>query len=241
MRKIGVAILFAVFSATAIAQNNTIVNDKDAEVRTVSGFHAVEVSHGIDLYISQGSTEGVAISATNAKYRSNIKTVVTNGVLKIYYDDAGTHVHVNFDDRKLIAYVTVKNIDDLQASGGSDVYIKGSIQSQNLTVGLSGGSDLNGQLQATNLKMQLDGGSDAKVAGKAGSLTVTASGGSDFKGYDLVTGNCNANANGGSDVYITVNGELNATASGGSDVYYKGSGVIKTSNASGGSDVKKRG
>lgn len=240
MRKIGFVFLFALFAIAAAAQNN-VVNDKDAEARTVSGFHAVEVSHGIDLYISQGTAEGVAVSAKNAKYRSNIKTVVENGVLKIYYDDAGTHVHVNFDSRKLIAYVTVKDIDNLKASGGSDVFIKGNLQSSNLSIVLSGGSDINGQLQAGNLKMQLDGGSEAKVSGKAGTLTVTSGGGSDFKGYDLITDNCNANANGGSDVYITVNGQLNASASGGSDIYYKGSGVIKNSSASGGSDIKKRG
>ena len=241
MKKISVAILLAVFAVTAIAQNTTVVNDKDAVVRSVSGFHAVEVSHGIDLYISQGNTEAVAISAKNEKFRSNIKTVVTNGVLKIYYDDAGTMVHVNFDNRKLVAYVTVKNIDALRASGGSDVYVQGVLQSPDLRVELSGGSDLSGQLQAADFKINLDGGSDAKISGKSGSITVSASGGSDFKGYDFVTDNCNVDASGGSDIYITANKELTARASGGSDVYYKGSAVIKSTDASGGSDVKKKG
>ena len=233
--------LCVAFAITAIAQNNTVVNDKNAEVRNVTSFHAVEISHGIDLYITQGPTEGVAISASNDKYRSNIKTQVVNGVLKIFYDDAGTMVHFNWNNRQMKAYVTIKDIDALSASGGSDVYVQGVLQASSLSIDLSGGSDLNGQLQATTFKVVATGGSDVKISGKAGSLSVEASGGSDFKGYDFITDNCDIDASGGSDVYISVNKEMNVKASGGSDVFYKGTAVINSTEASGGSGVKRRG
>ena len=233
--------LCVAFAVTATAQNNTVVNDKNAEVRNVTSFHAVEISHGIDLYITQGGTEGVAISASEEKYRSNIKTRVENGVLKIYYDDGGTMVHFTWGNRQMKAYVTVKSIDGLNASGGSDVYVQGMIQASNLSIDLSGGRDLNGQLQATLVKIVATGGSDVKISGKADKLSVEASGGSDFKGYDFITDNCDIDASGGSDVYISVNKEMNVKASGGSDVFYKGTAVINSTEASGGSGVKRRG
>lgn len=220
----------------------TVVEDKNAEVRNVSGFHGVYISSGIDLYITQGSNEGVAVSATERKYRDNIKTVVENGILKIYYD-AGMGVHINWGwgDKKMKAYVTVKNIDDLHGSGGSDVYTEGTLQTDKLNLHLSGGSDFHGRLNAGSFTTKISGGSDIDVAGKAGSISVEASGGSDFKGYELIADNCDVQASGGSDVYITVNKELNVHASGGSDVTYKGTGVIKNYSTSGSSDVRKKG
>jgi len=241
MKRIFSLIVCAVFATSVIAQN-TVVNDKNAVVRNVSGFHAIQISHGIDLYLAQGNNEGVAISATNEKYRSNIKTEVIDGVLKIFYDDAGTNVHISWNgNRQMKAYVTVKDITMLGASGGSDVYIQGQLHASNLDLRLSGGSDFSGAVDISKLIVNASGGSDVKISGKAASLSVDANGGSDFHGYDLSSDNCDVDASGGSDVYVTVNKEMNVSASGGSDVSYKGNGVIRNSSASGGSGVKKRG
>ncbi len=72
-----------IVSAAASAQKT--INDANAEKRNVSGYHAIEVSGGIDLYLSQGD-ESVAVSASETKYRDRIKTEVKDGVLKIWYE-----------------------------------------------------------------------------------------------------------------------------------------------------------
>jgi hypothetical protein len=239
MKKIVTLIGCALFAVAALAQN-TVVSDKNAEARNVTGFHGVKVSGGIDLYITQGASEGVAVSANDVKYRNNIKTEVENGILRIYYD-AGMGIHINLGGaRNMKAYVTIKEISELQASGGSDIYVEGSLQSPTLSLHISGGSDFHGQIDAGTFTAKQTGGSDVKISGKAGSITVDASGGSDFIGYDLVSDNCDIEASGGSDVYITVNKEMNVRASGGSDVSYKGTGVIKNYSASGSSDVHRK-
>jgi len=232
-------LLSAVLIIPVLAQNNPVVNDKNAQVRQVSSFHGVRISNGIDLYITQGSTEGVAVSASSTEYRDKIKTEVENGVLRIYYDE-GFGIHMGWGDKKMKAYVTVKNIDELQASGGSDVYVEGSLQASALNLHLSGGSDFHGRVDAGTFTVRQSGGSDVKISGKAASISIDASGGSDFIGYDMATDNCDIDASGGSDVYITVNKEMNVRASGGSDVSYKGNGVIKNYNASGSSDITRK-
>jgi len=240
MKKIVTLLLCIAFAAAALAQGNTVVNDKNAEVRNVTGFHGVKVASGIDLYITQGNTEGVAVSASDIKYRDKIKTQVENGILQIYYDN-GMGLHINWgDNKKMKAYVTIKDISELQASGGSDIFVEGSLQSSGINLRLTGGSDFHGQVNVSSFSVKQSGGSDVKISGKAGTLTVDASGGSDFVGFDLATDNCSIEASGGSDVYVTVNGEMNVKASGGSDVSYKGTGVIKNYSASGSSDVRKK-
>jgi len=229
-------IVMMAMAGSALAQK--IINDANAEKRNVSGFHGVEIGGGIDLYISQGNDETVAVSAADTKYRDRIKTEVKNGILKIWYDYKSGF---NFDGnaRKMKAYVSFKELDRLQASGGSDVIVDGSIRVNSLDLEVSGGSDFNGNVELKTLKAHASGGSDVHISGTATRLDVQASGGSDFKGYDLIADICDIGASGGSDVYITVNKEMTADASGGSDIRYKGAGLIREVKSSGSSDIKR--
>ncbi len=214
-----------------------IINDANAEKRNVSGYHAIEVSGGIDLYLSQGE-ESVAVSATETKYRDRIITEVKNGVLKIWFEHNST-INFEWGNRKMKAYVSFKNLDKLEGSGGSDIAVEGSIKVNTLSLGISGGSDFEGKVEANDLNVEASGGSDVKISGTVKKLEIEASGGSDFKGYELSADVCNVDASGGSDIYITVNKVLSAEASGGSDVFYKGNGTVKEMRSSGSSAIKK--
>src|SRR4029077_3767490 len=125
--------------------------------------------NGIDLYLSQGN-ESVAVSAAEAEYRDQIKTVVEDGVLKIYLDKNRDH---HFWDRlnpKLKAYVSVSNLDNLHASGGSDVYVESGLKMPKLDINLSGGSDLKGKLSIQDLSIDQSGGSDVVISGNVTNL-----------------------------------------------------------------------
>jgi Putative auto-transporter adhesin, head GIN domain len=236
MKKIFLSVLLVSATAFAIAQK-TIVNDANAEKRNVSGFNAIRVSNAIDLYLTQGDEDGVAVSATETKYRDRIKTEVKDGTLKIWYDNEGfSWTHGN---KKMRAYVSFKNISKLHASGASDVFVNGTLKAADLELELSGASDFKGALDIANLKAHISGASDITATGKVGSLRIDASGASDFKGYDLTAQTCEAEATGASDIKITVDKELTASASGASDIIIKGNAVIKKMSNSGASSVKK--
>ncbi len=236
MQKILSLLVLTALITTASAQKQ--INDANAQKRNVSGFHAIEVSGGIDLYLSQGD-EAVAISASKDEYRDKIITEVKDGVLKIWFDWK-SNIRIDWSNRKLRAYVSFKNLDGLEASGGSDVIVDGTIKTAKLNMEISGGSDFKGKVESDDLKINASGGSDVNISGRAAKLTIDASGGSDFSGYDFAADICNVDASGGSDVHVTVNKELTAHASGGSDVYYKGSGLIRDLKTGGGS-IKKVG
>ena len=229
-----VAAAFLVISASA----QKTISDANAVERKVSGFHAVHISGGIDLYLSQGN-EAVAVSASEVKYRDRIKTEVKDGVLKIWYEYDEGNVRISWGNRKMKAYVAAKTLDGLVASGGSDVIVDGSFKTDKLDLRVSGGSDFKGKFEASEVKAVASGGSDITISGSANSIHIDASGGSDFMGSDLVVENCYIDASGGSDVSITVNKELSVDATGGSDVRYKGTGMIREIKSSGGGSVKK--
>jgi hypothetical protein len=231
----GLLLLLGIIT-TASAQKT--ISDANAQKRNVSSFHAIEISGGIDLYLSQGD-EAVAVSASKDEYRDKIITEVKNGVLKIWFDWK-SNLRIDWSNRKLKAYVSFKNLDGLEASGGSDVIVDGTIKTTKLDMEISGGSDFKGKVESDDLKINASGGSDVNISGRSAKLTIDASGGSDFSGFDFAADICNVEASGGSDVHVTVNKELTANASGGSDVYYKGSGMIRDLKTGGGS-IKKVG
>lgn len=231
---------FFLFSAFLCLDGITqkTINDPNVEVRKASGFHAIEVSSGIDLYVSHGD-EAVAVSAKEAGVRDRIRVEVRNGVLKIWFDwKEGLRLSMNNNGLK--AYVSYKTLDKLTASGGSDVSVEGTIEAGKLVINLSGGSDFKGKVDVSTLDINQSGGSDMNISGRAENLNISASGGSDFDGYDLVSDGCTISASGGSDVTITVNKVLDAEASGASDISWKGSATVKKARASGSGSVSHR-
>lgn len=239
-KNIGTILLLVLPVLVAVAQK-PIYNDPNAEVRTVSSsFHAIKVSNAIDLFLQQGDTEGIAISAVNHEDRNKIKTTIENGVLKIWYDNDGKWWKSN-GNKKLKAYVSFKNLNKLSASGACDVKVNGGIKTNELEMNFSGASDFAGEINANQLVVDISGASDIKVlGGKVTNLKILASGASDFMGYDFIADNCSADASGASDIKVTVNIELNAHASGASGIYYKGEGKIRNLKSSGASSVSRK-
>jgi hypothetical protein len=230
-------ILFASLFLALGTQAQKTIHDNNAQSRPAKNFHAIEMSDGIDLYLTQSNEESVAVSASDVEYRDKIRVEVRNGILKIYYDKEHSW-GVNWGNRKLKAYVSVKNIDRLSAAGGADVSIENELKVTELKMDLSGGSDFKGTVKTQTLGISASGGSDVDIAGRTEKVDIVASGGSDVNAYDLSSDYCSVSSSGGSDVHITAHKEIKGTASGGSDIYYKGNAVSSASK-SGGSSIKR--
>lgn len=229
--------LMVVLAVSGLSAQKTI-NDPNAEVREAKGFQAIKLSSAFDVYITQGNEEGLAVSASDPKYLSYIRTEVSGGTLRIWVE-AGGSKNWNTGRMKLKAYISFRDINKLDVSGACDVYFEGLVKLQDLKLVLSGASDLKGKLDLQKLSVNMSGASDMTISGSAAQLTIESSGASNFKGFDLVTEFCDAKASGASDIKITVNKELSVQASGASDIDYKGNGVIRDLRTSGASSVSK--
>jgi hypothetical protein len=80
-------------SLLAFSQND-VIDDKNADKRNVTGFHAIRISGGIDLYFSQGA-EAVAVSAANTSDRDRIVTEVSNRVLNAVEASGGSDSYIS--------------------------------------------------------------------------------------------------------------------------------------------------
>ncbi len=233
---IGIAFLF--IGMTVFAQEKTVIKDRNAQMRNVGSFTGISVSSAIELLITQGDPINVVVSADEDKYRDNIKTEVTNGVLHIYYESKG--FNWNIGNHRLKAYVSFNTLRSLSISGASNCKINGTVNQPDLTIKMSGASTLSGELKIGTLNFEGSGASNAKITGSAGKLNLQVSGASDFKSYEFTAENCTARASGASDIRVTVNRELSADASGASSVNYKGNPSVREARSSGASNISKK-
>ncbi len=260
MKKLLFAILLLAGFALNAQEKTAIVYDENAQVRKVPSFTAISVSSAIDLYLTQSNKNEVAVSATNDEIRDHIITEVVGGTLIIRLGDKGTWFSWRkWGNYKTKAYVSIKDIDALTASGASTVHLVNTIESPKIRIKLSGASDFKGNIKAGVLMYQLTGASDYKgevsansididgsgasnieLTGNVDDLAIEVSGASDAKLYNLTAKGAILRASGASNIGVTVTEILRANSSGASDINYKGNPNVKESNTSGASNIRRR-
>jgi hypothetical protein len=229
-------LLFMISTAPIFAQQ-TLINDKNAEVRTVTPFTGIKVSGGINVYLSQGEDYVMAVSASAPQYRDKIKSEIKNGILEISYGD---HFEKHFGDFKLRVYISFKNLESIEGSGACDFILSDTLNASSVLVKLSGACEIKGTVKLTNLELDLSGASTVKIEGITRNLKVSASGASDLKNYGLTVENCIAQLSGASDVRVTVTNSITASASGASTLYYDGDPEKRQVSTSGASSISQR-
>jgi hypothetical protein len=239
MKKIFFAFSLISILSAANAQIK-IVNDANAQIRTVTAFHAIRVSTGIHLYLTQGNEEKVAVSADNKDRRDKIATEVVNGVLKIYYNNGHHWFSDNDWDKNLRAYVSCKTLDALNASSGAHVEVDGSIHSNTLNLDFSSGAWFKGSVNVSGLTIDEGSGAHSVISGSANDIKASASSGSHLDAFDLVTNQCDADASSGGHIDVNVSKALVASASSGGHISYKGDASVKNINTSSGGAVSKK-
>lgn len=234
-----VLLFFVLTNLVSFAQNDTIINDANATRRTLSaGFSAITVTDGIELYLTRGNEESIAISASDPRYLDRYKTEVENGTLKIYYDNNGINWTGN-NKRQLKAYVSYKTLERLNASGGAQVIFKSLLATSKMECTFTSGSKLYGEVNIDQLDIIANSGALMELTGKAGNLKIEVSSGAMFKGYELEADYCDAKASSAAGIQLNVNKELSVKANSGGGIRYKGNGIIRDMNVGSGGNIKK--
>ena len=238
MKKSLLSLLLLVGLVTASFAQKTI-NDANAEKRTVAGFHGIDVGTGIELTLTKGSTEEVAVSASEVEFRNKIVTEVVNGILKIHYETKTGAINRKNESKSLKAYVSYKSLDHLTVTTGAEVKIEGVLQATTLDLKANTGGLVNGEVNIGTLKVDQGTGSKITISGKADNLEAEGSTGSKFMGEDLKTSICSVEMSTGAGIHISVEKELNVRANTGGYVKYKGNAGVREIKTNTGGNVSK--
>ncbi len=204
----------------------------------VNNFSKVSVSSGIDLYLIQGNAESARIVGDKELVEKLVLEKDGNKLnIKYRQNNSWSGMFRNRQAPKV--YLTFKTLNELAASGGSDVYAAHAIKIDRLNLATSGGSDVKLHLICKDISISASGGSDLDLKGSAANMDLNISGGSDVNAEDFSVDYAKVHASGGSDAEILVNKALEADASGGSDVKFRGNAAYKKTSSSKSGSVKR--
>jgi hypothetical protein len=207
----------------------------DSEVRDLSGFTAIDVSGGVNVDIRIGDEFHVEVDSDEDV--ADLITEVRGDTLHLRVDRE-RFWNGGYDDYN--ALIVMPALDEVEASGGSDVRVIGTVSGDEFDLNASGGSDIEIDLAVDELDVSMSGGTDVELSGTANRATIRTSGGSDLDARDLQVKDAELRASGGADMAIAVLETLDARASGAADITYYGDPEVLDSDESGGSDISHR-
>ncbi len=227
------ALWLVVFSLTAVSciahihGNGKVVKQE----RNISGFDKISVSTGIELILTQDNLEKVVVEV-DENILEILKTEVEGGKLKIYLEEGVSHT------KTMKVYVTVKQLNSITASSGSEVKTVNKINAENLTVSSSSGSEVTMEVNCSMVTADSSSGSELTVSGTSMAIKAESSSGSELNASQLVAEKGEASASSGSNLDVHVTKEIKAHASSGSDITVTGNPGSRDSDSSSGGSIR---
>lgn len=233
-----IAVLFiaTLFTSCGVDMFNRVNGNRNVTTetrKTSNKFNGIRVSTGIDLYITQGDKNKIVVEA-DENLHDIIITEVEDGVLKVYSEKNIWRAKA----RKV--HVTIKELNLLKATSGSDVYSKGTIKTDEISISSTSGADIRISVDATSVETKSTSGSDIKISGIAINHASSATSGASIEAYGLESKNVIAKATSGADINIYASEKLDAKATSGGDIDFKGNPKSVNKKSSSGGDVSRR-
>ena len=188
-----------------------------------SDFTEIEISRGLDVYLTQSDTKSLTVQA-DENLHDIIKTEVKDGVLKIYAED---NISASASKKVMLNFNTITR---LKASSGSDVISTNAITAERLDIVCSSGSQVELDITAQTIYCETSSGSDVELSGSTKEFYAEASSGSDIKAKNLDAEITDARASSGADITVFATKKLSVKSSSGGDISYYGNPELVEKN-----------
>lgn len=231
MKKL-LSILFAtaLFAPTINAVAGTIDSTSSSaffqDQRDVKNFNGVVAGGPIEVIVTIGTTEGLKFEG-DADAIATLTSEVKGGILIIKPKTSWTSWAHKYENKKIIAYVSAKDITSLTMSGNGSIKVKGTVMAEELTTTLSGSGSIVAKIDADKLTSVISGSGTLDLTGKADKANVTLSGSGKFNAKTIELNDLDTRISGSGSVNVKVEGNIKALISGSGHVYYSGNPGIE--------------
>src|SRR5690349_7647082 len=168
MKKLSITLILLAFVFAGVAQNR--------EKRSVSGFTKISFRMPGKLYLKQGSTNSVELEG-DKEVLDKVEASVEGGKLTIGLKDENKWFNWrDWDNDKITAYVTVKDVEGIYVSGSGDLIAQTKITGSDMDLKVSGSGNLTAEIEAGNVDADVSGSGDLNLKGKIRSIDTDISG-----------------------------------------------------------------
>ena len=204
------------------------------QTRGLSDFDRLAASHAFEVEVRVGTEPAVTVTSDD-NVIDHVTMHVSNGMLQL-----GLRPGFQVRSATLQAVVTVPGLEEVRASGASEVRLADPLAGERLRVRSSGASEIVGPVDVTELEVAASGASTIRLEGRAGTARLEASGASDLALAGLTVADARVQLSGASDGLVEVDGTLEAQLSGASSLAYTGSPTLTRESVTGASSLEAR-
>ncbi len=201
------------------------------ETRDVRSFDAIDVSGAYKVYLYQGDEEKLLIEADD-NLMEYIRTQVRGG--KLFLDTR----NVSFRRATVNAHVTVKDLEEIKASGAVKIIGQTPLKLEHLRVNVSGASDIDLEVFGDRMELKMSGAGKSHLTGEVDKMTIRLSGASKISAETLWCRAMDIKISGAGSANVNVDEKLVAKVSGAGNVRYLGNPNVR-SNISGAGNVSR--
>jgi len=197
------------------------------ETRKLAAFNRIKISNAIEAEFEKGDRHEIHITASGLDL-DKVETNVSNRQLEIKLGRG------NFRSTSVRVKVIYVDIDQIEATSSSRVFVKDIIEAKNVNITASTSSYVEARVNAANI--QLDAASNAKIFinGTADNLNLRAVTSAEINGKDLEVKSADVVANTAAKAEIKVTDSIKGSAATAAKVFYIGNPNmidVKTSTA----------
>lgn len=202
--------------------------------RDLSGFREIDLSGGMNLFLSQGPDYSVRIEA-----ESNLMEYI-----EVEKDGDELEIKVkrgyNLRPSKGIKiYVTAPSFEDLSIAGSGNIRAETKLSnSEDLDLSISGSGSMMLDVQSPNVGARISGSGNIVLNGNTRSFDARITGSGDIKAFNLLSETSEVKITGGGNVEVAASRELDVKITGSGDVIYRGNPTLNT-RRTGSGNVRK--
>lgn len=203
-----------------------ITTSFSSDEREVKSFNGIIAGGPIEVIVKFGNKESLRFEGDKEAI-STLVSEVKGDKLVIRPQTSWVSWAKKYENKKIVAYVTAKQLSSLTMSGDGNITVSGTITAQEFATTLSGSGSIKAVVNADKVTGVVSGSGTANISGKATTASVTLSGPGSFGSKALVVDQLSARMSGKGSINITTNGKIKALISGSGHIYYSGNPEIE--------------
>lgn len=207
--------------------------------RIVKNFNGVAAGGPIDVVIKFGDKESIRFEGDQEAI-STLISEVRGSILIIRPQNSWKSWAKKYENKKITAYVTAKQISSITMSGDGTITVNGTITAAEFATTLSGSGAIKANVEADKITGVLSGSGSLNLTGKAEEASVTLSGSGSFGSKSLAINSISTRISGSGNVNVQSNGKIKAVISGSGHVYYSGNAEVNETVLIGSGRVSKQ-
>lgn len=197
------------------------------QTRNIGSFSELDVSGNITVELTKQAKSVAKVTMIKGN-ADNLKTELSGGTLKIYFDEKSGVWNSGDQAKIVLGFNTLQAID---ASAGASVSTTEKIASNDFNLEASSGAAVSICVDAQKCKAEVSSGAAVTIEGTTNSFTASASSGGALKAEELTSSDVIASASSGAAIKVHARQKIVANASSGGAIKYKGNPSEKSLDA----------